>query len=145
MNPFKPEISSSRPSRGRKRGSASTNITKPITNTKPTDSSSPYDQNFRQRLVDGGVYPYGYQYPDGRKIPKPSNWAEMKQRLEYYRPSLSPSTFSEGKHKQFLRADARVSKENKATKAVVPIIEGKVIDRNCVQGDIFFNNLASNG
>lgn len=138
-------MSSSRSSRGRKRGSASTPTTKSTTITKPTASterSGPYDQNFRQKLIEGGVYPYGYEYPGGRGTPKPNNWAEINQRLTNYRPSLSPSIFTEEKHEEFQRAAARVSKENKATKKVIPLIEGNTTDDNCAEENILFTNLA---
>ena len=127
--------------RGRKRGSASTLDTRPTTNTTNTESSGPYSRNFQQKLIDGGIYPDEYEYPEGRVLPEPGNLEEINQRLAQPRPSLSPSHFSNEKFKQFKRADAHVSKENKATKTVIPIIEGKITDDKCVEGEVLFTNL----
>lgn len=66
---------------------------------------------------------------------------EINQRLAQPRPSLSPSHFSNEKFKKFKRANAHVSKENKATKTVIPIIEGKISDDKCVEGVVLFTNL----
>ena len=135
--------SSQSSSRGLKRGSTATLSTRPTTNTKNTKSSGPYDPNFQQKLIDGGVYPDEYEYPDGRVPPLPENWEEINKRLARPRPSLSPSQFPDEKFREFKRADAHVSKENKATKRVIPIIEGKIRDDKCVEGDVLFTNLDS--
>ena len=136
-------MNSSQPSsRGRKRGSISTHGTKLTTSTKRTDTSGPYDTNFHQKLIDGGVYPDEYEYPDGRVPPLPHNWEDINQRLGQPRSSLSPSQFSDERFREFRRADARVSKENKVTKKVIPIIEGKITDDKCAEGEVLFTNLA---
>ncbi|ERF69373.1 hypothetical protein EPUS_08645 [Endocarpon pusillum Z07020] len=136
--------SSQSSSRGRKRSLASTldtRLTTNTTNTRTTESSGPYSRNFQQKLIDGGVYPDEYEYPDGRVPPEPDNLEEINGILTHPRPSLSPSQFSNEKFKEFKRADAHVSKENKATKTVIPIIEGKIKDGKCVEGDVLFTNL----
>ena len=66
---------------------------------------------------------------------------KINEILTQPRPSLSPSQFSNENFKEFKRADAHVSKENKATKTVIPIIEGKITDDKCVEGDVLFTNL----
>ena len=133
-------MSSSQPSfRGQKRGSTSTSNTKPTTNT--TKSTGPYDRSFQQNLIDGGVYPHAYEYPDGRVPAKPNNWEEIKQRLIQPRPSLSPSKFSEEAHEKFIRADAHAFKEKQVTTSVISIIEGEIRDAKCVSGEIPFTNL----
>jgi hypothetical protein len=146
VDPLNHTMSSSQSSfQGRKRSRASTQDTRPTTNTtntRTTGSSGPYSRNFQQRLIDGGVYPDEYEYPDGRVPPEPDNIEEINERLKQPRPSLSPSQFPNEKFREFKRADAHVSKENKATKTVVPIIEGKITDNKCVEGDVLFNNLA---
>jgi hypothetical protein len=136
--------SSQSSSRRRKRSLASTVDTRPTTNTintKTTESSGPYSRNFQQNLIDGGVYPDRYKYPDGRVLPKPDNLKEINEILIQPRPSLSPSRFSNENFEEFQEADAHVSKENKVTKTVIPIIEGKITDHKCVEGDILFTNL----
>jgi hypothetical protein len=133
-------MSSSQPSsRGQKRGSTSTLNTKPTTNT--TKTTGPYDRGFQQNLIDGGVYPHAYEYPDGRVPAKPNNWEEIKQRLAQPRPSLSPSKFSEEAHEKFTRVDAHAFKEKQVTTSVIPIIEGEIRDAKCVSGGIPFTNL----
>ena len=136
-------MSSSRSIRGRKRGQISTLITKPTTDSKRTDTGGPYDANFQQKLIDGGIYPDEYEYSDGRVPQLPCNWADINERLEQPRPSLSPSQFSYDRFREFKRADAHVCKENKVTKKVIPIIEGKIEDERCVEGDVLFTNFTS--
>ena len=131
--------------RGRKRNRVSTLDTRTTTNntTKTTKSSGPYSRNFQQKLIDGGFYPDGYEYSDGRIPPEPDNLEEINQRLAQPRPSLSPSQFSKERFKEFKQAAKQVSRENKATKTVIPIIEGKIKENKCIDGDILFTNLAS--
>ena len=131
-------------SRSRKRSLASTLITGSTTsptNTKTTESSGPYSRNFQQKLIDNGIYPERYKYPDGRVLPKPDNLKEINEILLQSRPSLSPSRFSNENFEEFQEADAHISKENKATKTVIPVIEGKITDNKCVEGDVLFTNL----
>lgn len=104
-------------------------------------STGPYDRNFQQNLIDGGVYPHRYRYPDGRPSPRPKNWEEINRRLSQPRASLSPSKFSEGAHEDFIQADADAAKEKQLTTAVIPMIEGDVGDAKCVSGGIAFTNL----
>ena len=129
--------------RGRKRTSTfssktQTTATTPTTTTKNT---RPHNRNFQQHLVDHGVYPHAYKYPDGRVPAKPTNWEEINQRLTQSRSSLSPSKFSEEAFEEFVQADAHASKENKVTDTVIPIIEGKIMDGRCVAGEIPLTNL----
>src|ERR1700744_1070120 len=89
----------------RKRTSATTSKTKTsakskstpkATQSKPTQSSKssgPYDSNFQQRLTDGGVFPYGYRYPDGQFPPKPVSFSDINRELERPRASLSPTLY----------------------------------------------------
>ncbi|KAF7506318.1 hypothetical protein GJ744_011891 [Endocarpon pusillum] len=131
-------------SRGRKRGRAFTQGPRSTTNTtstKTTKSSSPYSRNFQQKLIDNGIYPNGYGYPDGRIPLEPDNLEEINEILIRRRLSLSPSQFPNEKFREFKRADAHIFKENKATKTVIPIIEGKIEDNKCTEGDILFTNL----
>jgi len=138
--------SSQSSSRGRKHRSTSRSNTKPSTNTTittttTTRSTGPYNRNFQQNLIDGGVYPDGYEYPDGRAPPQPGNLQEIHRRLSQPRPSLSPSKFSDEEFRKFKRADAHASKEKQITTSVIPIIEGEIGDAKCVSGGIPFTNL----
>ncbi|KAL5114707.1 hypothetical protein ACEQ8H_007441 [Pleosporales sp. CAS-2024a] len=64
---------SSRRSNHRSRGlaSAATQSTLPTMDTQMTTSTGPYCQNFEQILVDNGIYPDGYEYPNGGLPPLP--------------------------------------------------------------------------
>jgi hypothetical protein len=109
--------------------------------TELTKSSSPYDCNFQQCLIDNGVFPPGYEYPDGRQPPKPDNWNDIKERLARPRPSLSPSAFTEEDHAKFVRLDDHALKDKQIMETVVPIIEGDVGSIKCVARDVPFTNL----
>ena len=141
-SPSNPAMSSTRPSsRVPKRKSTSTSRTRPSANTTNTASTGPYSRNFQQNLIDGGVYPDRYEYPDGQVPPLPANWEEINRKLAQPRPSLSPSRFSDDEFRKFNRADAHASKEKQVTTSVIPIIEGDIGDDKCVSGGIPFTNL----
>src|SRR4051812_32573802 len=125
-------------SRGRKRNPKSATSTRSTSNTATTKSTGPYNRNFQQNLIDSGVYPHGYKFPDGRVPAKPDNWEEINRRLRLPRSSLSPSKFSEEEHEKFVQADADAVKEKQVTTSVIPIIEGKISDNKCVSGGIPF-------
>lgn len=110
-------------------------------NTTTTKSSGPYDRDFQQNLIDGGIYPHAYEYPDGRRPAKPDNWQEINERLAQPRPSLSPSKFSEEAHDKFIRADAHAAKEKQVSEFVIPTIAGEVTDGKCAGGGIKLANL----
>ena len=126
-------------SRVPKRKSTSTPSTKPSTNT--SRSTGPYNRNFQQNLIDGGVYPHAYRYPDGRVSAKPNNCEEINRRLSQPRPSLSPSKFPDEAHEKLVQADADAVKEKQVTTSVIPFIEGDIGDAKCVSGGIPFTNL----
>ncbi|ESZ90169.1 hypothetical protein SBOR_9443 [Sclerotinia borealis F-4128] len=52
-------------SRGRKRKLTTPLNTKSTTHTTTTENTGPYDRNFQQALIDGGVYSNNYRHPDG--------------------------------------------------------------------------------
>ncbi|EDN09139.1 predicted protein [Histoplasma mississippiense (nom. inval.)] len=110
--------------------------------TTRTTSTTAYSRNFQQNLIDHGVYPPEYRYPDRRKPSKPSNWTQINERLAQPRASLSPSKLSEDRFEGFREADAYASKEKPVTNSVVPILDGDVGDPKCVGGDYLFGNLA---
>ncbi|KAL5331167.1 hypothetical protein ACEPPN_000696 [Leptodophora sp. 'Broadleaf-Isolate-01'] len=104
-------------------------------------NTRPYDRDFQQNLVDGGVYPDEYKYPDSSIPPEPTNLEEIIQRLAQPRPSLSPSKFSDDKFRKFKLADTHASKEKQVMESVIPIIEGEIKDAKCISGGIPFTNL----
>ncbi|MCJ1392938.1 hypothetical protein MMC18_005810 [Xylographa bjoerkii] len=119
----------------------STSNTKPTTNATSTKSISPYDRAFQQNLIDHGIYPEGYENPDGRVPLLPANWDDLNQMLVQPRRSLSPSQFSDGAFRKLKRADRHAFKEKQITTSVIPIIEGEIRDRRCYAGGIPFTNL----
>jgi hypothetical protein len=126
-------------SRSASRGSSTSRSqsTKPST----TKSSGPYDRDFQQHLIDHGIYPHAYEYPDGRIPPKPRNWNDIRERLARHRSSLSPSKFTDEMHEKFVRADAHAFKEKQITESVISVIEGDNGDARCVAGGIPLRNL----
>lgn len=135
-------MNSGQPSRGgRKRELAASKSQSTSNNTTTTKSTGPYNRAFQQHLIDFGIYPNGYEYPDGRVPPEPENAAEILQILEKHRPSLSPPYFSDEDFRRFRRADAHAAKERQLMTSVIPIIQGEVVDERCVAGEIPFKNL----
>ncbi|KAI9889132.1 MAG: hypothetical protein M1814_005794 [Vezdaea aestivalis] len=114
---------------------------KPTTNTTNTPSTSPYNRDFQQKLIDGSIYPEGYEFPDGRIPPQPANWETINQRLAQRRPSLSPSRFSDDEFRAFKRANALAPKEKQVIASVIPFIEGDIKDAKCVSGGIPLTSL----
>ncbi|EGE00672.1 hypothetical protein TESG_07969 [Trichophyton tonsurans CBS 112818] len=141
---YQPMSTNSSRSRSRKRRAGTPPETRDSSNNKTakTTSTTAYNRNFEQKLIDHGIYPKGYEYPDGRLPAKPNNWEEINERLAKPRPSLSPSKFSEREFQKFERADTGASKEKPITRSVLPIIDGDIGDPKCVGGDYPFGNLA---
>ncbi|EDN06469.1 predicted protein [Histoplasma mississippiense (nom. inval.)] len=129
-------------SHNRKRRARSPPSSADTKDTTKTTSTTAYNRNFQQNLIDHGVYPDGYEYPEGRIPAMPNNWEEINERLARPRPSLSPSKFSDGHFRKFKRADTHASKEQPVTTSVIPIIEGDVGDLKCAGGGYPFGNLA---
>ena len=133
-------MSSSRSSLGcRKQGSEF--VLKTTSDTKTSESIGPYDRAFQQHLVDFGIYPDGYEYPDGRIPSEPENIKEIARLLAQRRPSLSRSWFSREDFRKFKQADTHAAKKREVTTSVIPIIEGDIGDNKCVAGQIRFTNL----
>ncbi|KAF3482660.1 uncharacterized protein GIQ15_01984 [Arthroderma uncinatum] len=129
-------------SRKRRAGSPADNSNNSNNKSTKTTSTTAYNRNFEQKLIDHGVYPPRYKYPDGQKPAKPDNWLEINDRLAQPRASLSPSKFSEHEFDEFVEADVNASKEKPVIRFAVPIIEGRVDDIRCMGGDYPFGNLA---
>lgn len=120
----------------RKRSSASSRQSGSTRTSKVTTKSG----NFEQKMIDNGIYPHLYEHPDGRSE-KPANFDGIQGRLPVFRPSLSPSRFTDEDFEAFQRENARGSSETTAMNRVIPIIAGNEDKRHRPQGDIPFNNL----
>nr|KMM69766.1 hypothetical protein CPAG_06080 [Coccidioides posadasii RMSCC 3488] len=129
-------------SRRKRRAESPPSSTSKGKRTTTKTSSTAYSRNFQQNLIDHGVYPDGYEFPDGNVPSQPNNIDEILERLAQPRPSLSPSKFSDGDFKQFKRADINASKEKPVATSVIPILEGEIGDPKCIGGDYSFGNLA---
>ncbi|KAH0565141.1 hypothetical protein GP486_001474 [Trichoglossum hirsutum] len=133
---------SSRHSRVQKRASSSrtkTTTTK-TTVTKITRNSRPQDVNYHQKLIDGGVYPYGYKFPDGSKPPLPPNLEEVIRRLAQPRSSPSPSRFLE-KYEEFIERDAEAFNEDAVKDSVIPAMLRAMGTSNRTQRNVWFTNI----
>ncbi|KAJ2996577.1 hypothetical protein NUW58_g939 [Xylaria curta] len=106
-----------------------------------TPKTGPYDRAFQQLLIDYGIYPNKYEYPDGQALPPPGNLEEIIQAIVKTRPSLSLSRFNQQDFKQFERADAHALKKAQIISTILPIIEGDIKDGRSVAGQVPFTNL----
>lgn len=125
------------------RGSASSNIetSTNTTITKKSRSSRPADANFRQKLIDSRVYPYGYKYPNGDRPPLPPEWEKINQRLTQPRPSLSPSTFPDKEYQEFIDKDAEAHNEDAVKDSVLPAMLRAMKASDSAQKNILFTNV----
>ncbi|WEW61538.1 hypothetical protein PRK78_007028 [Emydomyces testavorans] len=116
----------------------------PDTNTsnaksrRTSQSTGSYSLGFEQHLIDHGVYPDGYEYPDGTVPELPKNWDDIDGMLSHPRASLSPSKFGVKEFQQFKRANAYATSEKKLTK-IIETLEGGSDDKT-VGGDYPFGN-----
>lgn len=94
------------------------------TTTSKTKKTSPYDPNFEQNLIDNGIYPDDYDFPDGRDPPRPDNENEILERLRQPRPSLSPSQFSDKAFRIFKQTSSRALHEDDVMATGFPVIQG---------------------
>src|SRR5437667_12607060 len=103
--------SSKSSSRSRTKSKSTLDKSTAKTTTRKTGSTTAYDPNFEQNLIEHGVYPKGYEYPDNGQTPEPNNLEEINQQLAQPRASLSPSRFSNGAFQDFERKSARAKDE----------------------------------
>jgi hypothetical protein len=85
-----------------------TTMPAPYNATSDSTESTLQTKNFSVRCrfrTASRVYPYGYNYGDGHRAPKPDNLAEI-QRM---RPSLSPSRFSDGDFEEYMNKTNQAS------------------------------------
>lgn len=97
-----------------------------------TRKTSAYDPAFKQHLNDHGIY-------KSNRAQKPSNWAEVNERLVQPRPSLSPSQFSEAAFETFQQISEDALTENSVMSKAFPIITGNADIPS--QENLYFGNL----
>ncbi|KAF1951348.1 hypothetical protein CC80DRAFT_454356 [Byssothecium circinans] len=135
MRRFDPTMTSGQLVRSQRYSPATTS------NTTKTKSTCVYDRNFQQHLTDHAVYPHPYRSLEGKVPAKPENWNEILRMLALPRPSLSPSSFTDGDHENFVFADAGALKKKQVSESLIPVIEGKISDAKYRSGGIPFTNL----
>lgn len=142
-------MSSLQPNQRRKREHDSVSVSQTSTThtkttaTKVTKLSGSAGPNFRQRMINNDIYPYGYEYPDGRFPPKPDEWKEIQQMLTERRASLSLSTFSEEEYEKFARVDAQIRDEDDTRDKIIPMMQGANRNTNRVSRNTIFNNITN--
>ncbi|MCJ1394135.1 hypothetical protein MMC18_007013 [Xylographa bjoerkii] len=148
--PHDRKTSSSRSSSYRNRGlsTSRTRTTERTTTGKSTSgesksskTSNHNDANYEQKLIDGGVFPYGYMYPVGNQPPLPPNWDEIKRRLVQPRPSLSPSGYPEEVYQNFVEADAGAFNEDAVKDTVLPAMLEAMDASRCASKNILLTNI----
>ena len=87
-----------------------------------TKMPSTYDAAFEQLMIDKGVYPSGYEAPDGSDAPELANMSDILNRLRQRRESLSPSRFPDTTFARFKKATRNAESEVRMMADVVPII-----------------------
>lgn len=90
-------------------------------------------------LIHHGVYPEGYDHPDGRATPEPDNLDDTRGLLSADRSSLSPSRFPDFAFRSFKEKNRRAVFENDVMNSVVPIICGDTDIPN--QQNVLFTEL----
>ena len=113
------------------------------TTTSKSSRSNPYSAKFRQRLIDRGVFPPDYYFPDGRSPEPPENFKEIRDHLGRRRASLSLSQFSETAFINFRRALHDKAPEASSSAMVISTIAGEKDreKRYRSAGGVYFNNL----
>ncbi|KAF2236504.1 hypothetical protein EV356DRAFT_512731 [Viridothelium virens] len=111
--------------------------------TAKTESTGPYSRNFEQILVDNGIFPPLYKYPDGRRPEKPKNIEEIKERAEQRRSSLSPSRYTDEEFEEFQYVAAKSSDEDHVSRNVVNTIEGSTQEAYTFSSKVKFANFQS--
>lgn len=102
--------------------------------TSGVTRSSPYSQDFEQKLIDEGIYL-------NNRSTKPQNWAEINECITRPRSSLSPSQFSDGAFERFREDDERAVREIKVMARVISTIAGESDRRYMSTGDAPFNHM----
>lgn len=100
-----------------------------------TSKSSPYDGDFEQKLIDGGIFPHN-------DASEPRNLEDIREYILKPRPSLSPSHFDERKFKEYSALRKKAVNEATAMAEIVPIIAGESRKNHRYVMDSPFTNIA---
>jgi hypothetical protein len=117
-----PPSNISKPSRS-SRHTRNTDATSNVEKSKKSSASS-RGPEFEQHLIDHRIYPEGYEYPEDRSTPEPSNLTQILQDLSVPRASLSPSYFPDSEFRNFKRNNTRVVLEDDVMNDIIPTICG---------------------
>ena len=82
-----------------------------------TRRSSAYTPNFAQRLVDNGIFL-------AEDTPEPANYQEQREVVSQPRPSLSPSSMSDGHWRRFRKAAREAANDDEVMSHVLPKLVG---------------------
>lgn len=108
--------------------------------TSKTGKSS-YDPNFEQNLIDGGIYPEGYEPDDTHPPLEPGNMDDIQTTMRAPRASLSPSRFTHADFQEFKRKVKRAGDEATARAEIMSIIAGDSRRNHYSASDRQFNHL----
>ncbi|KAH8757624.1 hypothetical protein F5883DRAFT_631949 [Diaporthe sp. PMI_573] len=135
-----PEPKSAVPAMASSRSTVSSSQQTKATTVPKTKTSSAYDDDFEQHMIDNGIYPEGHEYPAGRVTPEPENVDELRLELLAARASLSPSQFPDSTLRNF-RKKNKTPSEGTVMRNVIPIIAGDSDIPN--EGNLPFTNIKS--
>ena len=128
-------------SQSRRRSLDTTTLSSSVTGKKSKKTTPPYySREFEQKLIDIGIYPYGYVDADGHRQ-KPTNINDLRKALAKRRPSMSSSTSLNTAFLQFKRDNHRARSESKVMAEVIPAITGLKDKEHESVGDVVFNRL----
>nr|POE93572.1 hypothetical protein CFP56_19584 [Quercus suber] len=105
-----------------------------------TNTSSPYNAEFEQKMIDNGIFPAGHRDAHGNNI-VPANLEEVRSILGRQRESLSPSRFPDSAFTDFTIDSDRAQTESQAIAAVIPVLTGSPNARYHSSSDVVFNRL----
>jgi len=92
--------------------------------------TGPYDADFKDMLIQGRIYPNGYEYSDGQRPQEPNNLDEVVQRLSQPQPALE-STVSNRKFQEYFNANLDASNETDVKDSVFIIFDSHWQFRYC--------------
>jgi hypothetical protein len=92
-------------------------------------------------LIDGGIYPEGYEPDDAQTPTEPGNMDALQSAMRASRPSLSPSQFTDSAFKEFRKKATRAGDEANARADIMSIIAGEARSQHRYASDRLFNHL----